>query len=258
MAENQYDFPTEVLDLPSKGLLYPKDNPLSSGTIEIKYMTAKEEDILTSTNLIQQGTVLDKLFESVIADKSIKLKDMLIGDKNAIMLGARILGYGKDYPVEITDPDSGLKKEIVVDLSGMKFRTVDDSLFEGGENKFTIELPNAKRTIEFKLLTHGDEKEVDETVKALKSISNVTGVDPTLTTRLKQQIISVDGNTTKKIINNFVDNEFLALDTREFREYAKSITPDIDMSVEYVSGIGEPHMVEVPIGVTFFWPKSRV
>ena len=255
MAENQYDFPTEVIDLPSKGLLYPKENPLSSGKVEIKYMTAKEEDILTSANLIQQGTVLDKLFESIIPDKSIKIDDMLIGDKNAIMLGARILGYGKEYIVEITDPDSGLTKEITVDLSERTFRKIDYSQFKSGENKFSLELPNSKRIIEFKLLTHKDEAEIEASVKALTSITKVTGISPELTTRLKQQIISVDGDSSKKRINKFVDTEFLALDTKEFRTYVKSIAPDIDMSSEYISGIGEPHMVDIPIGVTFFWPK---
>ena len=255
MAENQYDFPTEVIDLPSKGMLYPKENPLSSGKVEIKYMTAKEEDILTSANLITQGTVLDKLFESIIPDKSIKIGDMLIGDKNAIMLGARILGYGKEYQIEISDPDSGLTKEIMVDLSEMKFRKIKYSLFDSGENKFTLELPNSKRVIEFKLLTHKDEMEIDTSIKALRSITKVTGVSPELTTRLKQQLISVDGDSSNKRINKFVDNEFLALDSREFRSYVKSIAPDIDMSTEYISGIGEPHMVDIPIGVTFFWPK---
>ena len=96
MAENQYGFPTEVLSLPSQGLLYPEDSPLRSGTIDVKYMTAKEEDILTSTNLINQGVVIDKLLESVLADKKIKLDDMLVGDKNALMIGTRVLGYGKN------------------------------------------------------------------------------------------------------------------------------------------------------------------
>ena len=106
MAENQYGFPTEVLSLPSQGLLYSEDSPLRSGTIDVKYMTAKEEDILTSTNLIQQGKVIDKLLESVIANRKIKPMELLVGDKNALMVGTRILGYGKDYRVEITDPDT--------------------------------------------------------------------------------------------------------------------------------------------------------
>ena len=97
--------------------------------------------------------------------------------------------------------------------------------------------------------------EIDTSIKALRSITKVTGVSPELTTRLKQQLISVDGDSSNKRINKFVDNEFLALDSREFRSYVKSIAPDIDMSTEYISGIGEPHMVDIPIGVTFFWPK---
>ena len=103
MAENQYGFPTEVLSLPSQGLLYPEDSPLRSGTIDVKYMTAKEEDILTSVNLINQGIVIDKLLESVIADSKIKLDDMLVGDKNALMVGTRVLGYGKNYEISVLD-----------------------------------------------------------------------------------------------------------------------------------------------------------
>ena len=95
MAE--YQFPTEEVSLPSKGLLYPKDSPLSSGKVDIKYMTAKEEDILTSPNLIKKGTVIDKLLESVIVTEGVKIDDLLVGDKNAIMIATRILGYGKDY-----------------------------------------------------------------------------------------------------------------------------------------------------------------
>jgi hypothetical protein len=139
-------------------------------------------------------------------------------------------------------------------LSERTFRKIDYSQFKSGENKFSLELPNSKRIIEFKLLTHKDEAEIEASIKALQSITKVTGVSPELTTRLKQQIISVDGDSSKKRINKFVDTEFLALDTKEFRTYVKSIAPDIDMSSEYISGIGEPHMVDIPIGVTFFWP----
>ena len=101
MAENQYGFPTEVLSLPSQGLLYPEDSPLRSGTIDVKYMTAKEEDILTSTNLIEQGVVIDKIVRKCNRNPKVKLDDMLIGDKNAIMVGTRILGYGKDYGITL-------------------------------------------------------------------------------------------------------------------------------------------------------------
>tara|TARA_B100000745_G_C20097037_1_gene375129 strand:+ start:129 stop:896 length:768 start_codon:yes stop_codon:yes gene_type:complete len=253
MAENQYDFPTEVLDLPSKGLLYPKGNPLSSGQIDIKYMTAKEEDILTSTNLLEKGLAIDRLLESIIANPKIKLDDILLGDKNAIMIGARVLGYGKDYEITITDPDTTLEVKSVVDLTAIKNRVIDYSLLEGGENKFSFTLPNSKRIIEFKLLTHKDEKVIESTENALAKVSP-GGAQSKFTTRYKQQIISIDGDTTKTIINRFIDNEFLALDSREFRKHIKSITPNVDLSFEYESQIGDPHTVNIPIGVTFFWP----
>ena len=253
MAENQYDFPTEVLDLPSKGLLYPKENPLSSGRIDIKYMTAKEEDILTSTNLLEKGLAIDKLLESIIANPKVKLDDILLGDKNAIMIGARVLGYGKDYEISLMDPDTSLEVKSVVDLTTIKNSVVDYSLLEGGENKFSFTLPNSKRIIEFKLLTHKDEKVIEATEKALEKVSP-GGPQSKFTTRYKQQIISVDGDTSKTAINGFVDKEFLALDSREFRKHVKSITPNVDLTFEYKSQIGDPHTVNIPIGVTFFWP----
>ena len=139
-----YKFPTEVIDLPSKGLIYSKDNPLSSGKVEMKYMTAKEEDILTSTNLIEKGLVIDKLLSSVIADPKIKLDDLLIGDKNALMLGTRVLGYGPKYDVIVNDPDTGLEVEHTFDLTKLETKNVDEKLFESGENKFEFKLPNSK------------------------------------------------------------------------------------------------------------------
>ena len=255
MAGNQYDFPTEVLALPSKGLLYPEDSPLRSGQIDVKYMTAKEEDILTSTNLIEKGLVIDRLLESVIADPKIKLDDLLIGDKNALMVGTRVLGYGKDYQVTIKDPDTTLDVEEVIDLTTLNHKKVDYKKFEDG-NKFEFTLPKSKKVVEFKLLTHKDEREIDGEVLAYKKLSQATGVDNTLTTRLKKQIISVDGETEQSKINAFVDNQFLALDTRAFRDYVDSLSPDIEFEYQYTSQIGEPHTVNVPMGVRFFWPES--
>ena len=158
MAE--YQFPTEEVSLPSKGLLYPKDSPLSSGKVDIKYMTAKEEDILTSPNLIKQGTVVDKLLESVIVTEGVSIDDLLVGDKNAIMIAARILGYGKDYNVNILDPDSGEENPVVVDLTKLKNREISDKTYKNG-NEFEFELPNSKRKLTFKVLTQADEKEID-------------------------------------------------------------------------------------------------
>lgn len=256
MAENQYGFPTEVLSLPSNGLLYPEDSPLRSGTIDVKYMTAKEEDILTSSNLITQGVVLDKLLESVIADKKIKLNDLLIGDKNALLLGTRILGYGKDYKCTVTDPDTNEEVEQIVDLTTLRQKDIDEKLYENG-NLFSFELPNSKRVIEFRLLTHKDEVEIETMLKDYEKVEKLTGVSQELTTRLKHQIQSVDGDKTQKTIDNFVDNEFLALDTRSFRKYVNSISPDVEMSFEYTSQQGNQHTIDIPLGVEFFWPAAE-
>ena len=155
-----YKFPTEVVDLPSKGYFYFEGHPLSTGKVEVKYMTAKEEDILTSQNLIQQGTVIEKLLESLIVDKSIKLDDMLVGDKNAIMIAARILGYGKEYAFTYED------KEQSVDLSKLEPAKIDFSKFTKGVNEHTYKLPVSEREIGFKLLTGKDEDEIAEEIKA--------------------------------------------------------------------------------------------
>tara|TARA_B100001113_G_scaffold98253_1_gene79121 strand:+ start:1000 stop:1773 length:774 start_codon:yes stop_codon:yes gene_type:complete len=257
MADNQYAFPTETLSLPSQGLLYPKGSPLSSGTIDVKYMTAKEEDILTSTNLIEKGVVIDRLLESVIADPKVKLDDMLIGDKNALMLGTRVLGYGKEYDVVLTDPDTGLEVEHTFDLTQIETVKIDDKLLKSGNN-FELELPISKRTITFKLLTHRDEREIETELEGYRKLSATTGVTPELTTRLKKQITSVDGNKEKQFIDNFVVNEFLAQDTKAYREYLKKVTPDVVFEQEYTSQIGEPHKVDIPVGVRFFWPESKL
>jgi|TARA_B100000900_G_C20600668_1_gene725426 hypothetical protein len=246
MAE--YKFPTEMVELPSKGYFYFDGHPLSSGKVEIKYMTAKEEDILTSQNLIQNGTVIDKLLESLIVDKSVKLDDLLIGDKNAIMVAARILGYGKEYEFTYDGEEKS------VDLSELEPLKLDFSKFTRGKNEFEFKLPTSKRTITFKLLTGGDEKKIDDEIKAREKISKTQ--TPVLTTRLKHMILSVDGNVEKSYINNFVDNEFLSRDSLEFRKYLSEITPDMNMATNIVGSDGKETEVVIPITVRFFWPSA--
>ena len=255
MAESQYGFPTEVLSLPSQGLLYPEDSPLRSGTIDVKYMTAKEEDILTSTNLIQQGKVIERLLESVVANPQVKLDDMLVGDRNALMVGTRILGYGKDYPCTIIDPDTNEKVEINIDLTTLEHKKIDEEIYKNG-NLFSYELPNSKRVVEFKLLTQNDENQISENLKDYEKLTKITGIDRTLTTRLKYIIQSVDGNKDQKLIDKFVDDEFLALDAKAFRVYRESIEPDIILKYDYISQTGGSHKVDIPLGIDFFWPAA--
>jgi hypothetical protein len=251
------NFPTEIIPLPSKGLLYPEGHPLAEGTIEMKYMTAREEDILTSQNLIKQGVVLDKLFESLIVTP-INYSDLYTGDKNAIMVAARILGYGKDYTVQIDDPFSpGNKQKVTIDLTEIEHKEVDYSLFQNGKNEFDFELPISKRVVTFRLMTHGLEKEVQSEIKSMNKTLVRTGIDKELTTRLKHIITSVDGESGRAAINSFVDNELFAADSRALRSYIKEISPDLDMTFTFVSDItGEVKEIDIPVEVSFFWPGT--
>ena len=248
MAE--YKFPTEMVELPSKGHFYADGHPLSSGKVEIKYMTAKEEDILTSQNLIKQGTVIDKLLEALIVDKSIKLDNILLGDKNAIMLASRILAYGKDYGFTYDD------EEYSADLSTLEPIDLDFSKLPKGQNEFPFKLPTSKRELTFKLLTGIDEINIAKEIKSRKKISKEES--STFTTRLKHMILSVDGSSEKSHINNFIDNEFLSRDSLAFRQYLSLVTPDVDMNVKITDTSGRNIEVAVPITVRFFWPSTGV
>lgn len=239
MAE--FKFPTEEVELPSKGLIYPKDNPLSSGKVEIKYMTAKEEDILTNQSYIQKGTVLDKLLESVMVSK-INLDDLIVGDKNAILIATRVLGYGKEYKFTYAGEEQS------IDLSTLDNKPFDESLITQGKNEFAFTLPHSGTNITFKILTGHDEKKIERELAGLKKIHKDSS--PELSTRLKYIITSVEGETDAKSIREFVDNYLLARDSRALRDHIKQTQPDVDLN--YVLEGGEE--VNVPIGINFFWP----
>ena len=247
-------FPTEVVDLPSQGLLYPKDSPLSSGTIEIKYMTAREEDILTSANLIKKGIVVEKLLESLVVDKSIKIDDIIIGDKNAIVLATRILGYGPEYKVKVTN-QYGDQDDVTIDLSKVQTKDIDLSKLNR-DNLYDFVTPVGKNVIKFSLLTHGDEKKVDVDVRAMDRL-NKGGVSTELTTRYRYMIKSVDGKEDTKSIINFINNKFISRDTRAFRKHLTELQPDMDMSFEYENpDTGEKEVTPIPMGIGFFYPSE--
>ena len=255
MAEDKRQFPTEVIDLPSKGHFYPKDNPLSSGQVEIKYMTAREEDILTSSNLIQKGIVMDKLMEALVVS-DINLDDVLIGDKNAIFIASRVLAYGKEYTFEYMDPSSGERRNETVDLTKFEHKELDWSKFEKGKNEHIFKLPVCKKTITFKLLSQHEERQIESELKAMRKFTKDSGIDPEVTTRLKASIVSIDGNNDRTTINNFIDNEFLAVDSLSYRKYLGSITPDVDMTFSVELDNGDFEEVAVPVTATFFWPST--
>ena len=260
----EYNFPTEIIELPSRGLIYPKDNPLSSGKIELKYMTAKEEDILTTQSYIRDGSVLDKLFQSLIISNGegqpIKYTDLTVGDKNAIMISSRILGYGKDYEVEITDPFSGKKQKESIDLTQFQNKEYDGSAqIELNKNEFEFLLPHSKRKITFMALTETKDRKIKHDLEELKKVNKKLkdDVSKELTTRLKTVILSVDGEYNQQKINHFVDNELFALDSRELRKYINEVTPDVDLTYEFISDeTGERREINLPMDVSFFWPST--
>ena len=247
MSDTQFNLPTEVIELPSKGLLYPKDHPLAEGKVEIKYMTAKEEDILTNQNYIKNGSVIDKLLQSLIVTKC-NFDDLLVGDKNAIMIAARILAYGAKY--EITY--DGIAQEI--NLASLENKAIDESLFIDKKNEFSFTLPHTKNEVTFKLLTGHDEKKIEAELKGLKKLSKTNSAE--VTTRLAHTIKSINGSTERKDVREFINNYFLAKDLREFRNYYSQITPDIDMDVMVVTTDGEDESVKLPIELGFFWPDA--
>jgi hypothetical protein len=245
--QTKLKFPTEVIDLPSKGYLYSPDSEIASGKIEMKYMTAREEDILTNQNFIEKGIVIDKLLQSLIVSK-VNYDDLLVGDKNAILIAARILGYGKDYSF------SYLGKEYNIDLTTLENKPLREELFIGRKNEFEFTLPATDQVITFKLLTHADEKLIEQELQGLKKINKDN--KPEASTRLKYSITSVGGDRTSKTIRDFVDNYFLARDARAFREYVREIQPDVNTKI-YPEG-GPDEGFEIPFGISFFWPDTRI
>lgn len=252
-----FEFPTEVITLPSKGLIYSESNPLSKGSVEIKYMTAREEDILASQNLIKKGVVLDKLFESVVVSEGVSVGDISVGDKNAILLATRILGYGADYNVEVTDPFTGETQKVTIDLAKIQTKEVDDSLLNR-ENRYEFELPISKKKIKFKLLTHKDEIDINAEIQALnRLVKGDSVVSQDVSTRLRYMIQEVEGNTDRGFINNFVKNSLLARESKALREYVRTISPDLDLKYQFTSDLtGESEALDIPFGVGFFYPTE--
>jgi hypothetical protein len=236
-------FPTEIIDLPSQGLIYPVDHPLRSGKVEMKYMTAKEEDILTNQNYIQKGIVLDKLLEALTMNK-FSLKEIIPGDKNALIIASRVLGYGKDYTFTYDN------KEYTVDLSTLDNKPFDTSLITPrGTFKFT--LPVSKTEVEFKLLTDKDEELIDQEIQGFKKINKESSSD--VTTRLKHHLVVVEGSTDRNVIKEFVEFNLLAADSRALRLYIKEISPDVNLTSKVlVNGVEED--IDIPISLNFFWP----
>ena len=255
--KQEVTYPTEVIELPSEGHFYPIGHPLSSGKIELKMMTAKEEDILMSQNLIKKGIVLDKLLENLIVDKNIKLDDILLADKNAILISARRLAYGDGYgPVEVTCPKCREVDQITFNLSEIKNEEFDFSNYTKGENSFEFVLPYSKKTIRYRILTHKDEQQIENELKANNKILKGSSSNE-VTARLRSMIISVNGEDDRNYIKKFVETEMVSRDALALRQYIKKNTPDVDLNFNFTCGsCSHEERLGVPLTVTFFWPDA--
>ena len=242
MAE--FKFPTEEIELPSKGLVYPKEHPLSSGKVEMKYMTAREEHILSNQSYIQKGTVLDKLLQSLIISEGVKVDDLIVGDKNALLIASRILGYGKEYEFEYDG------KTESVDLTELENKPINEKEFSN-KNEFSYKFSSSGNEVTYKLITGKDDKLIKRELEGYKKINKEAS--PELTTRLKRIILSVNGDDDQKTIREFVDNYLLAKESRELREHILATQPDVDLTI-VTSGGKE---VAIPIGLRFFWPDFQ-
>ena len=244
-------FPTEIIDLPSGGKLYPEGHPCRDGKIEVKYMTAKEEDILTSQNLIKKGVVVDTLLSSLISTPGVNIDDLFLGDKNAIMIAVRILAYGPEYSVELTNPTTEERFEHTFDLSAIDYKSLPE--VDYSKNEFELELPASKDKITFKILNGQDEKRIDDELKSMQKIG--VGTTREVTTRLKYLITSVNDSNDQQVINAYAQN-MLSRDSLALRQRVSEITPDIELKQE-VEIEGEAVTVDIPMTADFFWPTSR-
>lgn len=247
--------PTQPLDLPSKGLLYPESSPLSSGQVELYLPTAMHEDILTNRNFIQQGVVIDKFLQAIIASK-IDYNDLLIGDKNAIMIGARILAYGSNYQFRYTPAGASVAEDVSVDLSTLKEKEIDWASIKKGTNEFNYQLPMSGKLITYKIATHKDEMAIDAEIRGLQKVNKNLSSD--VTVRLSHSIVAVDGDRDKKVIRDFVKTMPIR-DSQSLRKNIADNTPDIVMKFDFTTSSGEVvEGLSLPMTVDFFWPELGV
>jgi len=249
--------PIEVVELPSNGYFYPEAHPLSSGKIEIYQVTARHEDILSNTNLLKKGTVLDEFLKALIATPNVAISDLLIGDKNALFIAARKSAYGEIYNTKVKCPECGVESNVDIDLTKLVVKNIEYVGATRGENKLTFKLPNSGKTVVVSLLTHKDETDIDAELKALAKFGGANNTNaPEITTRLKYTIRSIDGDADRLRIKNFVDGQLTAKDSLALRRFVRENTPDMDMNFDFTCpACGHQTKMTVPLGANFFWPN---
>jgi hypothetical protein len=258
---NDFSFivPTEIVDLPSRGALYSQGHPLhGKDSIEIKQMTAKEEDMLTSRSLLKKGVALDRVLSSIIKDKSINADTMLVGDRNAVIIAARISAYGNDYVTKVTCPSCGTAQEYGFDLYKTSVYNGEDITEYGSRTSdgaaFVTKLPRTGLEITFKSLTGADEKRLLDGVEADRKNKRIH--ERNVTRQLLNMIVAVNGNSTSEAINYVVEN-LPSVDVRHLRNAYKAASPNVDLTQHFeCSECDYESELEVPLTADFFWPNS--
>ena len=257
--------PTEFVDLPSRGRFYSEDHPLrGKDSVEIRYMTAKDEDILTSKSLLKKGVAIDRFLQNILVDKSIQLSSLVVGDKNAIIVAARLTGYGSDYNTKVACPACAETQEHSFDLDTHtvtaggteslreNFEELSKEVDKTENNTWLVQCPKSKATVELKLLT-GVEENFMLKAQAMKKKQKLP--ETLLTGQLRQMIVSVNGDATQPNINKFID-VMPAMDSRHVRTLYDKLMPNIDLTQEFECGsCGFAQDMEVPFTTDFFWPK---
>lgn len=254
-AEFGLDISTELVPLPSGGKTYPRDSSMfQKDVIEIRPMTAREEDILTSRALLKKGTVITELIKSCLVDRTINTSDMLVGDRNALMIAVRITGYGPEYEVEMECNDCGAKNQNSFNLSELPIKKLVIDPITEGQNAFEFVLPYTKKRVVFKFLTGKDEEESSVLAEKQKKLGLAS--EAGVTTALQQAIISVDGIEDRFKISNFI-KMMPARDSLALRNYIKENEPGVTMRQEMTcSACGNCEEVNMPLGITFLWPTA--
>ena len=251
-----WEVPIEVVPLPSKGLVYPVGSPLHNRqTLEIKSMTANEEDILMSPALIKQGKVLDSLLSACLVDKNIAPNELLSGDRNAIMIAIRITGYGSDYRVKTTCPNCGARRPHTFDLANLSIKRLLLRPVNEEGNVFEFELPVTKKVVHFKFLSGKEEAERNLLAERMKKVTGESGVNREVTSKLEYQVIAIDGVTDGNAVRQFI-SKMPARDSKALRTFIMEHEPGIDMTVDMnCSECTHQGEISLPIGVSFFWPE---
>ena len=250
-----WDIPVETVPVPSRGVVYPSASSLyKRETIDIRAMTAREEDILTSQALIRKGTVVATLLQSVVLDQGIDVGDMLLGDRNALMMATRVTGYGPKYVVEVKCPSCSTRQPVEFNLSAIPIKRLKIDPIQEGVNLFEYVLPVTKRTVQFRFLTGSQEEELTEANNRRKSLMPDVDVTSLVTSRLEAQVVSIDGITDRTKLSAFI-RKMPAYDSRILRSYISKNEPGMDMTQEMqCRSCTKTSNVDVPIGISFFWP----